>query len=95
MKVKVAPENRKFVRFLWNNNGRIETYEYTNQAIGARDPPCLASYALRKNARDNKEQLPDALKYRERKFYIDELNVSSISLESVQKILQGMKNVLS
>ena len=26
MQVKVAPEDRKFLRFLWNNDGRIETY---------------------------------------------------------------------
>ena len=53
MKVKVAPEDRKFLRFLWNNDGRIETYEYTSHIFGATDSPCIASYALQKTARDN------------------------------------------
>ena len=53
MHVKVAPEYRKFLRFLWNNDGRFETYEYTSHIFGAKDSPCIASYALRKMARDN------------------------------------------
>ena len=30
MQVKVAPEYRKFLRFLWNKDGRFETYDYTS-----------------------------------------------------------------
>ena len=37
MQVKAAPEDRKFLRFLWNNDGRIETYEYTSPIFGATD----------------------------------------------------------
>ena len=33
MQVKVAPEDRKFLSFLWNNDGRIETYEYTSHIL--------------------------------------------------------------
>ena len=95
MQVKVAPEDIKFLRFLWNNDGRIETYEYTSHIFGATDSPCIASYALRKTARDNEEQFPDALKYVERNIYMDDLHVSSNSLEDAEKILQGMRKVLS
>ena len=89
MQVKVAPEDRKFLRFLWNNDGRIETYEYTSHIFGATDSPCIASYALRKTARDNEKQSPDALKFVERNICMDGLYVSTTSLEDAQKILQG------
>ena len=46
-------------------------------------------------ARDNEEQFPDALKYVVRKIYVVDLYVATNSLESAQKILQGMRNVLS
>ena len=95
MQVKVAPEDRKSLHFLWNNDGRIETYEYTSHIFGATDSPCIASYALRKTARDNEEQFPDALKFVERNIYIDDLYVSTNSLEHAQKILQEMRKVLS
>ena len=55
IQVKVAPEDRKFLRFLWKNDGRIETYDYTSHIFGATDSPCIASYALQKTARDNEE----------------------------------------
>ena len=62
--VKVATEDRKFLRFLWNNDSRIETrIEYTSHIFGATDSPCIASYALQKTAPDNEEQFPDALRY--------------------------------
>ena len=46
MQVKVDPKDRLYIRFLWNNSGHIETYEYTRQIFGATDSPCIASYAL-------------------------------------------------
>ena len=85
MQVKVAPEDKKFLRFLRNNDGRIETYEYTSRIFGATDSPCIASYALRKTALDNEEQFPEALKYVERNFYMDDLYISRNSLEGAQK----------
>ena len=74
MQVKVAPEDRIF---LCNNDGRIETYEYTSHIFVATDSPCIASYALQKMARDNEEQFLDALKYVESNIYLDDLCVST------------------
>ena len=88
MQVKVAPEGRNFLRFLWNNDGRIETYECTNHIFGATDSTYIAPYALRKMTRENEEQFPDALKYVERNTYTADLYVSTNSLEGAQKILQ-------
>ena len=96
-KIALSAKIEQFLRFLWNNDGRIETYEYTSHIFGATDSPCIASYsyALRKTARDNEEQFPEFRKYVERNIYMDDLYISTNSLEGAQKILQGMRNVLS
>ena len=95
MQIKVAPEDRKILRFLWKMDGRIETCEYTSHIFGGTDSPCIASYDFRKTVRDNEKQFPDALKYVERRIYMNDLHVSTNSLDGAQKIVQGMKNVLS
>ena len=35
MQVKVDSKDRPYLRFLWNNSGHIETYEYTSHIFGA------------------------------------------------------------
>ena len=89
MQVKVTPEDRKFLRFLWINDGRVDTYEYTSHIFGANDSPCIASYALRKTAREKCEQYLDAIKYIERNVYMDDLYVAIDSIENfeAQRIL--------
>ena len=39
----------------------------------------------KKTARDNEEQFPEALKYLERNIYMDDLYISTNSLEGAQK----------
>ena len=92
MQVRVSPEDRKVLRFLWNNAGFIETYDYTSHNFVATDSQCIASYALRRTACDNEDQFADALKYLERNIYMNDLNVSTNSHKGVQKTLQGIKN---
>ena len=53
MQVKVTPEDRKFLRFLWINDGRVHTHEYTSHIFVDTDSPCIASSARRKSARDS------------------------------------------
>ena len=36
MQVKVTPEDRKFLRFLWINDGGVDTYEYTSHLFALR-----------------------------------------------------------
>ena len=63
--------------------------------FGATDSPCIASYALRKSARDSCEQFPDVIKYIERNVYMDDLYVATDSVEKAQRILRGMRATLS
>ena len=85
MQVKVTPEDWKFLRFLWINDGRIDTYEYTSQVFGAPDSHCIASYTLRKRARDNCEQFPDVIRNIERNVYMDDLYVATDATDSIEK----------
>ena len=73
MQVKVDPKDRPYLRFLWKNNGHIETYEYTSHIIGALDSPCIASYTLRRPAQDNTKTYPNVQKVIERNIYMDDL----------------------
>ena len=95
MQVKVTPEDRKFLRFLWINDGCVDKYEYIIHIFSATDSPCIASYALRKTARDNCEQFPDVIKYIERNVYMDDLYVATDSIERAQGILREMRAALS
>ena len=85
MHVKVTPEDRKLLRFLWINDGRVDTYEYTSHIFGVTDSRCIASYALRKSARDSCEHFPDVIKYIECNVYMDDFYVATDSVEKAQK----------
>ncbi|XP_075256602.1 uncharacterized protein LOC142349074 [Convolutriloba macropyga] len=92
---QITPEDRKFLRFLWINDGSVDTYEYTSHIFGATDSHCIASYALRKSARDSCEQFPDVIKFIERNVYMDDLYVATDSVEKAQRILREMRATLS
>ena len=94
MQVKVDPKDRPYLRFLWNNSGHIETYEYTGHVFGATDSPCIASYALRRSAQDNAKTYPSVQKVIERNVYMDELfvalsspNEATIDVHDTRKVL--------
>ena len=95
MQIEISPEDQKFLHFLWINDGRVDTYEYTSRLFGPKDSPCIASYALRKTTLNNCEQFPDVIKYIERNVYMDDLYVATDSIEKAQRILREMRATLS
>ena len=95
MQVKVDPKDRPFLRFLWKNNGRIETYEYTSHIFGATDSPCIASYALRRSAQDNAKTYPSVQKVIERNIYMDDLYVAVSSPNEASNIVHETRKVLA
>ena len=95
MQIKVAPSDRAFLRFLWNHNGKIEEYEYTRHIIGATSSPCIASYALRRSARDNQDKVPQVLHVIERNVYMDDLYISTANVESAVNVMSSTKKCLS
>ncbi|XP_075253227.1 uncharacterized protein LOC142345029 [Convolutriloba macropyga] len=95
MQVKVDPKNRPYLRFLWKNNGRIETYEYTSHIFGATDSRCIASYALRRSAQDNAKTYPSVQKVIERNIYMDDLYVAVSSPNEASDIVHETRKVLA
>ena len=95
MRIKVAPSDREFLRFLWNHNGKIEEYEYTRHIFGATSSACIASYALRRSARDNQDKFPQVLHFIERNIYMDDLYISTAKVESAVNVMNCTKECLS
>ena len=93
--IKVAPSDRAFLWFLWNHNGKIEEYEYTRHMFGATSSPCIASYALRRSARDNQDKFPQVLHIIERNVYMDDLYISTADVESAVNVMNSTKDFLS
>ena len=94
MQVKLTPGDQKILHFLWIIDGRIDTYEYISH-FGATDSPCIASYALRKTAHDNCEQLSEVIQNIERNVYMDNIYVATYSVEKAQRILREKRATLS
>ena len=95
MQVKVDPKDRPYLRFLWKNNGRLETYEYTSHIFGATDSSCIASYALRRSAQDNAKTYPRVQKVIERNIYMDDLYVAVSSPNEASNIVHETRKVLA
>ena len=81
--------------FLWNHNGKIEEYEHTRHIFGATSSPCIASYALRRSARDNQDKFPQVLHVIERNVYMDDQYISTANVESAVNVMNSAKECLS
>ena len=76
--VKIPPEQRNFVRFLWWPDGNLDNelceYEMCVHLFGAVSSPGVANFALQKCAVDYKEQYgEDASRAIMKSFYVDDL----------------------
>ena len=74
LQVKVPPEDRKVLKFLWrdNPNEPVKVYEYGRHIFGAKNLPTCANYALQQVARDNAQESPQITKLIMRNFYMDD-----------------------
>ena len=90
--VRLKPEDRQAVRFLWKgdlNGAEVEHYQMNVHIFGGRCSPCCASFALKKTGTDNLTKASaETLDAIEKDFYMDDL------LKSVETIEQGKKLVL-
>ena len=91
MQVSVPPSDRRFLRYLWRN----EVHEYNRHIFGATDSPCAACYAVRQCAEDNKTAYPDAPNLVARHIYMDDLYVSTDTLEEAKNLRTVLQTVLA
>lgn len=60
--VALPKDNQPVLRFLWRDSPDAETeiYQYQRHIFGAKCAPTCCNYALRRNAKDNEHEFPDA-----------------------------------
>ena len=96
--VHLTEEDSDAVRFIWKEdfNQRPEVLKMLVHFLGAKDSPCIASFALKKTALDNKEDFQTCtVEAVLRDFYMDDL-IKSCKLESEATTLASeLKEMLS
>jgi len=90
--VKVRPQGRDYLRFLWWPGGDFtklpEEYCMQVHLFGATSSPCCTNYCLKRTAKDNAENFsPEATRAVERAFYVDDfLHSVSTRTEAIRLI---------
>ena len=90
--VAVPKEDQPVLRFLWRDSpdSEMETYQYQRHIFGAKCAPTSANYALRRNAKDNEHEFPNAAAAIDRNFYMDDLFKSVDSVTSAIKLCKEL-----
>jgi hypothetical protein len=98
--VKVKPEDRDLMRFLWWPGGDLrkepEEFRMTVHVFGAVSSPSCANFALLKTASDNEdncgEEVVNAVKSN---FYVDDFCVSVEKEDEARELSHGVKDLLA
>ena len=102
--VRVIPEDRDMLRFLWWPDGKLDAtpkeYRMTVHLFGATSSPACAGYALRRSAADNEEYNQDsigksAIDAIKDNFYVDDLLSSSDTPAMAISLAKRIKYILS
>ena len=98
--VRVAPEDADALRFLWWEDGNVDTppatYKMLRHIFGATDSPCCANFALQKTADDNRTAFPlETAETVKRDFYVDDLLKSVDNTTSAIQLARDLRELLS
>ena len=96
--VKINKSHKKFVRFIWWEEGDVDnpvsTYEMNVHLFGATSSPSCSSYALNQAAQDNEALFGcDAERSVERDFYADDFLKSYPSIGIGQKSVKSISDM--
>ena len=96
--VKVADEDKDFLRFLWWPEGNVKQdvveYRMTVHLFGAVSSPSCASYALRKTAEDNQSHFSaDVVETVKRNFYVDDCLKSLPTEEEAVHVVKALTDI--
>ena len=94
--VRVPPEQRDFLRFLWTNNGgKTEEYRMCVHVFGGTWCPAAANYALRRTAEDfGNAYDPSCATAVSRSFYVDDCLHSTDTIEEAEILIQQLPQLL-
>ena len=98
--VRVSPDDRDVLRFLWWKDGIIGSdvivYRMTSHLFGGVWSPSCASYALIRAARDNYDQFPsDVIEAVKEHFYVDDCLMSVADTQTASRMIKQLCELLS
>lgn len=96
--VRLLPEDRPLLRFLWRDMNREEppsVYEWRVLPFSATSSPCCATFALQKHARDNAHTDDAVGEAIERSFYVDNCMLSLTSEEEAKALVDQLRKFLA
>ncbi|KAJ8032248.1 hypothetical protein HOLleu_25720 [Holothuria leucospilota] len=92
--VRVSPQHRDALRFLWRDGNlslQSETYRMAVHLFGGVWNPCWASFALKRTAEDHKDDFdPQAIQTVMENFYADDCLKSVASEEQAKKLVREL-----
>ena len=90
---KVSPEHRDFLRFLWYDSemNEMKTYRMTVHLFGATSSPGVATFGLRKLAKDHAEISPTASEFLLRDFYVDDGITSVDNIDTAKQLVKDAR----
>lgn len=96
--VRLLPEDKPLLRFLWRDLNREEppcVYEWQVLPFGTTCSPCCATYALQKHV-INHSQPEDNLRHSlERCFYVDNCLQSVATPDEAKVLVNSLRNLLA
>ena len=98
--VKVAPEDRGALCYLWWPNGDVTKEPKVHQMLvhifGATSSPSIAGYALRRTAKDNEDDFaPETIDAVYKDFYVDDLLKSFADVEQATHVSKQLQTLLA
>jgi hypothetical protein len=60
LQVRVPPEEKDYLRFMWYEEGKVVIYRYTVHLFGKCDSPCVSMAAIFLQALTHKKKIPQA-----------------------------------
>ena len=96
--VRLLPEDKALLRFLWRDLQRDAPpgiYEWQVLPFGTTCSPCCATFALQKHVLDHTQPEEDVRVAVERCFYVDNCLRSMPSLDEAKRLLKKMQSLLA
>lgn len=95
--VRLLPEDRQYLRFLWRNMDRSrepDVYEWQVLPFGTTCSPCCAIFALQKHVQDHSSPEEDTRLCIERCFYVDNLLQSFTTMSEAKQLVNKLQPLL-
>ncbi|XP_065118880.2 uncharacterized protein [Paramisgurnus dabryanus] len=95
--VRLLPEDKPLLRFLWRDLQKDkppEVYEWQVLPFGTTCSPCCVTFALQKHVQDHSESIDTQVSV-EKSFYVDNCLQSFVSSEMAKDLVDRLRSLLS